>query len=120
MIFLWIIILFLLIINWYLIYQFLKIKKINKELLNEVIEDKKKPIMLGKVSAFTNKDLKLIKENPTILDILIKIFEYKIAKKNDEVRREKWMENINQRIWELNNLYDIHLFFYKIKTNEIK
>jgi len=110
-----ILIVVLLLLIWYLLYKNIKITKVNTQLTNKIIEDQKRPIFLWTVNSFTQKDLARLQEIPEILEVLIKIFEYKIAKQNDFVRFSKWEEETNKNIGWLNALYDTHLFFYKLK-----
>lgn len=106
----------------FFVFLFIYIKKNNKnriyneQVTKELIETKKKPIIIWLVSRYKEEELELLLKNPEVLDLLLRIFEYKIAIKTDSIRRP-WKESssVDEKIGFVNCLHETHLMFYNLK-----
>ena len=107
----WILALIILLLIWIIVYLW-NFKKLNNVLTEEVLKTKQNPIIIGKVTKYKEQDLDLLLSNPEVIDLLISIYEYKIFVKTDSIRSS---EDTEKKIWYLDALHEMHLFFYKIK-----
>ena len=107
----WILALIILLLIWIIVYLW-HFKKLNNVLTEEILKTKQNPIMIGKVTKYKEQDLDLFLSNPEVIDLLISIYEYKIFVKTDSIRSS---EDTEKKIWYLDALHEMHLFFYKIK-----
>lgn len=89
-----------------------KLKKLNTTLTSEVVETKKAPIIIGKITKYKEDELTLLLSNPEIITLLMDIFEYKIAIKTDTIRS---LEDTNRKVWYLDCLHETYLYFYQLK-----
>jgi hypothetical protein len=67
---------------------------------------------MGKITKYEEEELNLLFSNPEVIDLLIRIYEFKIFKKTDSIRS---LENTEQKVGHLDCLHESHLFFYKLK-----
>lgn len=111
-IFLIILVLWLTGISIYLFLNIQRIKKLNTTLTSEVVETKKAPIIIGKITKYKEEELTLLLSNPDIIDLLIRIYEHKIFMKTDSIRS---LEGTEKKVWHLDCLHESHLYFYKLK-----
>jgi len=88
------------------------LKKLNDTLTTEVVKTKKAPIIIWRITKYEDKELDLLLSNPDLIDLLLKIFEYKIAKKTDTIRE---LKDTEKKVWYLDCLHETHLYFYKLK-----
>ena len=102
---------------WFVIFSLWKLKILNTALQNELVKTKQQPIIIWKVTKYQEKDLDIFLHNIDIVELLISIYEYKIFKKTDTIRNE---EDIQKKIWYLDWLHEMHLFFYKMKQKIYK
>ncbi len=107
----WILALIILLLIWIIIYLW-NLKKLNIILTEEILKTKQNPIMIWKVTKYKEEDLDLLLNNPDVIDLLISIHEYKIFVKTDSIRSS---EETEKKIWYLDALHEMHLFFYKMK-----
>lgn len=107
----WILALIILLLIWIIVYLW-NFKKLNNVLTEEILKTKQNPIMIGKVTKYKEQDLDILLSNPEVIDLLISIYEYKIFVKTDSIRSS---EDTEKKIWHLDALHEMHLFFYKIK-----
>jgi len=98
-------------ISVYLFLNIQKIKKLNAVLTAEVVETKKAPIIIGNFTKY-REDVTLLLSNPEVIQVLMDIFEYKIAIKTDTIRS---LEEVERKVWYLDCLHETHLYFYKLK-----
>lgn len=89
-----------------------ELRLLNKTLTDNVVEAKTAPILIWKVTKYKEEDLNILLTNPEVVDLLISIFEYKIFIKTDSIRSS---EDTEKKIWFLDALHEMHLFFYKLK-----
>ena len=119
MIFYWTILFFILAISViFCIYFFLehnKAKKENKLILSELISEKKKPLIIWKINKYKKEELSLLLSNPEVLELLMSITEYNIAKKTDTLRFLNNWQTTEYKVWYIDCLHESHLFFYKLR-----
>lgn len=108
----WIIIAILVILLAWIALYARKLHKLNSALTNEVVKTKQTPIIIWKLDKYKEEELELLLSNPEIIDLLVRIYEYKIFMKTDSIRS---LENTEEKVWFLNCLHSEHLFFYKLK-----
>lgn len=116
MILYWIIIT-LIIVMWIITFLLFKLKKLNWALTSEVIKSKQTPIIIWKLNRYKESDLHLLLSNPDVIDLLLQIFEYKIAIKTDSIRS---LEGTERKVWYLDCLHETHLYFDKLKQKLTK
>ncbi len=104
----WILIIVIAIISWYLY----KTNKLNTILKDQLVKSKAPQITLWVITKYKESDLELLLSNPDILDLLMSIFQWRIAIKTDGIRS---LENTAEKVWFLNCLHEDYLFFYKLK-----
>lgn len=109
--------LILFIIIWIGFSIYKKVNKTNKELLSELIEAKKSPIIIWSITKYNESELKLLLSNPEVIDLLLKIFEYRIATKTDTIRS---LEDTDRKVWYLDCLHETYLYFYQLKQKNTK
>lgn len=109
--------LILFIIIWIGFSVYKKVNKTNKELLSELIETKKSPIIIWSITKYNESELKLLLSNPEVIDLLLKIFEYRIATKTDTIRS---LEDTDRKVWYLDCLHETYLYFYQLKQKNSK
>lgn len=109
--------LILFIIIWIGFSIYKKVNKTNKELLSELIETKKSPIIIWSITKYNESELKLLLSNPEVIDLLLKIFEYRIATKTDTIRS---LEDTDRKVWYLDCLHETYLYFYQLKQKNSK
>lgn len=109
--------LILFIIIWIGFSIYKKVNKTNKELLSELIEAKKSPIIIWSITKYNESELKLLLSNPEVIDLLLKIFEYRIATKTDTIRS---LEDTDRKVWYLDCLHETYLYFYQLKQKNSK
>ncbi len=108
-----IIVIFLLLgISFYLFSSMQKLKLLNTALTKEVVETKKTPIIIWSLTKYKEEELVLLLSNPEIIDLLLRVFEYKIAVKTDTIRS---LEDTARKVWYLDCLHETHLYFYQLK-----
>lgn len=110
--FLIIIIFWLLGVSFYLFSSMQKIKLLNTALTTEVVETKKAPIIIWSITKYKESDLILLLSNPELIDLLLKVFEFKIAVKTDSIRS---LEDTARKVGYLDCLHETHLYFYQLK-----
>lgn len=108
----WILIIIFLIIISIISYNLWKLSKRNKILIDEMIKDKKKPITIWFITKYSDKDIDLLLRNEEIIDLILRIYEFKIAKKTDSIRS---LEQTELKVWHLNWLWEMHNFFHQLK-----
>ena len=96
----------------YLFLESQRIKKLNTTLTQEVVETKKAPIIIGKITKYKEEELTLLLSNPEVITLLMDIFEYKIAIKTDTIRS---LEDTDRKVWYLDCLHETYLYFYQLK-----
>lgn len=111
-IFLIILVLWLVGVCIYLFLTLQRIKKLNTTLTQEVVETKKAPIIIGKITKYKEEELTLLLSNPEVITLLMDIFEYKIAVKTDTIRS---LEDTDRKVWYLDCLHETHSYFYQLK-----
>lgn len=89
-------------------------KKINKTITNELINSKKPQIIMWKITKYKEEELDLLLSNPDVIDLLVRIFEYKVAIKTDSIRS---LEATERKVWYLDCLHENRLFFLKLKND---
>jgi len=93
------------------------IKKLNKVLTAEVVSTKTAPILIWSIEKHKEEELDLLLSNPDIIDLILKIFEFKIAIKTDTIRD---LKDTERKVWYLDCLHETHLYFYKLKQKLVK
>lgn len=112
MMFFWITIIILVVLFILSLFFTYRFYKLNKTLTEELVNTKVKPIIIWKLTKYSDEELKLLLTNPEVIDLLMKIFEYQIAKHTDSIRTLEWTE---EKVGYVNCLHVQHLFFYKLK-----
>jgi len=85
------------------------IKELNLE------KKKDKTIKMWMIDKPNDKDFKLLESNKELISIIMKILAYEVFKKTDLTRSES-NKDLNQMIWQLNQLHELYLIFYKINN----
>jgi len=109
----------LLIIILVMSYFLYKMSKTISKLNSIFIEKEKQPTILWKVEFLNKEELFMIRSDVNILDKIIKLYEYKVAKFNDILRKSN-KEDLERNIWWLNCLYEQHLWFYKMREETLR
>lgn len=105
-------IIWLLIMVTLLILKNKKLKKLNITITDEIVKTKQQPIIIGKLDKYKEEELEILLSNPDIIDLLVRIYEYKIFMKTDSIRS---LDETEKKVWFLNCLHSEHLFFYKLQ-----
>jgi hypothetical protein len=96
--------------SWYLY----KTNKLNTIIKDELVKSKNPQIVLWVITKYKEEDLKLLLSNEDIIDLLMSIFQYKIAVKTDWIRS---LDDTARKVWYLDCLHEMYLFFYKMKES---
>jgi len=97
----------------YLFLENRKINNLNTVLTSEVVESKKSPIIIWSITKYKDEELNILLSNPECIELLLSIFEYKIAIKTDSIRS---LEDTDRKVWHLDCLHETHLFFHQLKS----
>ena len=98
-------------------YENESLKRDNLRLLQELSE-KERPFFWV-LDSPTNEEYDVIKTNPEIIRILIKEILVRYVKKQDTIRDLRWKETLEEKVWYLNCLNELHVFFSNLLTPEM-
>lgn len=89
-------------------------KKLSEAVTKMVLEPK---AIIWVVNSYTKADLDFLRSQPEVLKILLKYFEYTIAKNTDLMRTS---DNTQRVIWYLDCLHAQYNFFYGLTKEKTK
>lgn len=99
----------------YRLFKKLEHQNKNNELISdELIEEKTKRVLIWKIVKPNDDIITSILWQEEICDVIISFLEYRIASKTDSIRS---MEKVEEKIWRVNELHELLLYFDKAKKD---
>ena len=87
---------------------------------SQFLENANKPISIGKIEKYTEKDIDFFWKNLEFVETVMKYLEYEIAVKTDTMRNMNDGMSPAEKAGYLNALHSNYLFFYKILNKTTK
>lgn len=99
----------------YRLFKKLEHQNKNNELISdELIEEKTKRVLIWKIVKPNDDMITSVLWKEEICDVIISFLEYRIASKTDSIRS---MEKVEEKIWRVNELHELLLYFDKAKKD---
>ena len=106
----------------YIVYIYIKkvikltsqLEKVNTELITHF----NKPLLIGKITKYTKRDIDFLWKNKEFVLIMLKYIEFEIAKATDTMRNLNDWKSSAEKAGYLNGLHSVHLFLYKINNKK--
>lgn len=97
-----------------------KLRKENEELKNELNKSLNNIFIIWVINKYTKEDLQKIWSDKEVIKSILKYLEYNIAKSTDKIRNLNDWISTEQKIWYINCLHEIYIFFSDFLKEEKK